>query len=90
MSTKRVSAAVSKRKSPTLVFPAPNPQALSFSIKEAAAITGLAVWAIRSAIWAGSLPARLVGKRQIILRTDLERWLSTQPVIHRRSSRRAA
>lgn len=69
-----------------VVQPAPNPNQLSFSLREAASVTGLALWALRSAIWAGQLPARLVGKRQIVLRADLEKWLASQPVIRRRAA----
>jgi hypothetical protein len=53
---------------------APNPNALSFSLKEAAQVTGIALWAIRSAIWARKLSAHVIGKRQIVLRVDLEKW----------------
>lgn len=80
----------SKKKSqkPTAVLPlAPNPNALSFSLKECAAITGIALWAIRSAIWGRKLSAHVVGKRQIVLRADLEKWIATTPTAH---GRRAA
>jgi hypothetical protein len=63
-----------------------NPQALSFSLKEAAAITGLALWAVRSAIWDRQLAAHFVGKRQIVLRADLEQWLASTPTAHRRAA----
>ena len=62
----------------------PSTDALSFNLKQAAAITGIALWHLRSAIWHGHLSAHLAGKKQIILRTDLERWLASQPVVRRR------
>lgn len=81
----------SKKKSPAAVSVInPNPQALAFSIREAAVISGLAVWAIRSAIWGGQLPARLIGKGQVILRTDLEKWVTSLPVVQHRKHRKAA
>jgi hypothetical protein len=61
---------------------------LSFSLKQAASVTGVALWHLRSAIWSGQLIAHMAGKKQIVLRADLEKWLASQPVIHRR--RRAA
>jgi hypothetical protein len=79
-----------KSKSQTAVaIPAavpPNPNALSFSLKQAAAVTGVALWAIRSAVWARKLPARVIGKRQIVLRSDLEKWIANQPTAHGRAA----
>jgi hypothetical protein len=84
-----------RRKKPVPVSPkvsplAVNPQAISFSLKEAAAITGLALWTLRTAVWERRLPARLFGKRQIILRADLEQWLVSVPLEHGRKTRAAA
>jgi hypothetical protein len=76
---------VSKRKLASVVpHPAPNPNALSFSLKEAAQVTGIALWAIRSAIWARKLSAHVIGKRQIVLRADLEKWIVNQPIANAR------
>lgn len=61
----------------------PNPAALSFSLKQAATVTGVALWAIRSAIWGKQLRAHVVGKRQIVLRTDLEKWIASSPTYGR-------
>jgi hypothetical protein len=69
---------------PTVVQVFPNANALSFSLKEAAAITGVALWAIRSAVWGRKLPARFIGKRQIVLRADLEKWIASAPTVHGR------
>jgi hypothetical protein len=62
----------------------PNPNALSFSLREAAIVTGTALWAIRSAIWGRKLSAHLIGKRQIVLRADLEKWIAATPAVHGR------
>lgn len=78
------------RKTSPLIAPAapvlPNPNALSFSLKEASAITGAALWAIRSAIWGRKLSAHVVGKRQIVLRSDLEKWIAGTPTVHARKA----
>jgi hypothetical protein len=58
-------------------------KALSVKLRE------LALWHIRSAIWDGELTAHMAGKKMIVLRTDLEKWLSSQPVIHGRNRRAA-
>jgi hypothetical protein len=72
-----------KTKSAVVVPPiSPNPNALSFSLKECAVVTGTALWAIRSAVWARKLPAHVIGKRQIVLRSDLEKWIATTPTVH--------
>lgn len=74
-----------KKHQPSTVPPIPpNPNALSFSLKEATQVTGVALWAIRSAIWARKLSAHLIGKRQIVLRADLEKWIANQPTAHGR------
>lgn len=76
-----------KSQQPAAVSPlAPNPNAISFSLKECAAITGIALWGIRSAIWGRKLPAHVIGKRQIVLRSDLEKWLSSTPTAHGRAA----
>jgi hypothetical protein len=76
-----------KSQQPTAVPPiSPNPNALSFSLKESAAITGIALWAIRSAIWGRKLQAHVVGKRQIVLRADLEKWIAATPTAHGRAA----
>jgi excisionase family DNA binding protein len=73
-------------KSTSVVSPVPDSHFLSFSLKQAAAVTGVAVWHLRTAIWDGKLTAHMAGKKQIVLRTDLERWLASQPVVHRRAA----
>jgi hypothetical protein len=72
---------------PVVDFPS-----LSFSLKQAAAVSGIALWHLRSAIWNGKLTAHMAGKKQIVLRVDLEKWIASQPIVHRRTAkpRRAA
>ena len=60
---------------------------ISLSLKQAAAVTGITLWCLRSAIWDGDLRAHIAGKKQIVLRSDLERWIAAQPVVHRRTGR---
>ena len=74
---------------PAVIPPSPNPNALSFSLKEAAVVTGTALWAIRSAIWGRKLSAHIIGKRQIVLRSDLEEWITSTPTAHGRKAVRA-
>jgi hypothetical protein len=76
------------KRQPAVVVPPifPNPLALSFSLKQAAAISGVALWGIRSAVWARKLPAHIIGKRQIVLRADLEKWIASTPVVHGRKA----
>ena len=54
---------------------------LSLSPEEASALTGIGLTSIRQAAASGALKARKHGTRTIILRRDLEEWLSTLPVI---------
>lgn len=72
-----------------VVSPTEFSSVISMSLKEAAVVTGLALWCLRSAIWDGNLPARLVGKKQIVLRVDLERWVADQPIVRQRIGRAA-
>jgi hypothetical protein len=59
----------------------PSAENVSFSILQASAASGVTPWCVRSAIWDGVLPARRIGKKQIILRSDLEKWIARQPVV---------
>jgi hypothetical protein len=62
---------------------------ISLSLRQAAAVTGVALWCIRTAIWDGGLRARMAGKKQIVLRSDLEKWIAGQPVVRQRKGRAA-
>ena len=41
----------------------------------------LTAWQVRTAIWAGKLAARRVGKRLIVHRTDVTKFLLAQPKV---------
>lgn len=58
-----------------------NPSQISFTIPQAAVLTGLTDWRIRMAVWAGKLPAKKVGKTLLILRADAEAFLKNLPVV---------
>ncbi len=68
------------------VSPEVNPNALAFSLRQAAVVSGVALWAVRSAIWDRQLKAHFIGKRQIVLRADLEQWLASTPTAHGRAA----
>ena len=53
---------------------------LSLTLEECAALTGLKICAMRSAIWAGDLPYIRMGAggRYLIRRESLERFLASQ------------
>jgi hypothetical protein len=67
-----------------VVPPVPEFPSLAFSLKQAAAVTGVCLWHLRSAIWNGKLVAHMAGKKQIVLRVDLEKWIASQPIVHHR------
>jgi hypothetical protein len=54
---------------------------VAFPLKAAATYSGLTVWHLRQAIWHRKLTARLAGKRLIVLRSDLDNFVSAQPVV---------
>jgi hypothetical protein len=54
-------------------------QRISLTLKEAALQAGKTVYFLRAAIWEHRLPAQLAGKRFIILRDELVRFISTLP-----------
>jgi len=45
-----------------------------FTVKQAAAYMGMAVWAIRQLIWGREVPVVKQGKGYIIDRRDLDQW----------------
>ena len=53
--------------------------ALSYSVQDAAAVCGVSPDTIRRAIRAKELPVRYPTSRPVILRADLEAWLSAAP-----------
>jgi hypothetical protein len=54
---------------------------LSLSPEESSALSGIGTTSIRAAAASGALKARKHGTRTIILRRDLEEWLSTLPAL---------
>ena len=50
-------------------------------VRTMAAMTGIGVSTIREQINAGLLPARLVGRRQIITVADVDSWLDRLPKV---------
>ena len=53
-----------------------NPRGLS--VLEASKYSGTTVWFIRSAIWGKRLPALRLGRKNVILRDDLDRFLDAE------------
>lgn len=49
-----------------------------FRIPEAARYAGTAIWFIRSLLWAGKVPYLRCGKRFIIDKNDLDRFLESE------------
>lgn len=55
------------------------PTPLSHSVRDAAVLTSISEWEIRQAINKGALPARRLGRRLLILSSDLQAWLEAMP-----------
>jgi hypothetical protein len=58
-----------------------HPNQVSFTIRQGAVYSGLGEWRIRMAVWEGRLPARRDGKSLIILRSDIDDFLRTLPLV---------
>lgn len=54
---------------------------IALPLKQAAQVSGLTVWAIRNAIWDRKLVARLAGKRLLVLRSDLDAYVASLPIV---------
>lgn len=69
-----------------IVVPAANPDIVPrlLNVKQAAAYTGATVWAIRQLYWAKEIAGFVAGRRLLLDRTSLDRW------IDRRLQERAA
>ncbi len=48
----------------------------ALTLKQAAQYSSMTLWALRTAVWSGKLSARLSGKRLLILRSDLENFVT--------------
>ena len=59
---------------------------LSYTVADAASVTGLSQTFIRRAIWAGELKAKHANTRVIVRRADLEAWLDGLPDERREAS----
>jgi excisionase family DNA binding protein len=71
---KKVSSSVATAVSPFLL-----PRGLR--IQQAAEYAGVSHWFLRSAIWTGTLKAHRAGKVLIILREDLDDFLTSLPAV---------
>ena len=58
-----------------------DPATLGLSVEDAARIAGIGRSRIYEELKEGRLTARKVGKRTLILRTDLEAWLNGLPTM---------
>lgn len=54
---------------------------IALTIRGAAAYSGLCIWAVRSAVWAGRLPAKKAGRIILILTTDLDNFVRSLPAV---------
>lgn len=54
---------------------------VAFPLSDAARYSGLTVWALRTAIWERKLVARLAGKRLLVLRSDLDAYVASLPIV---------
>lgn len=52
-------------------------ESLLVTIREASRIVGCSHWSVRGAIWDGTLPFYPLGRRHMVRRADLERWLDS-------------
>jgi len=58
-----------------------DPNAVAFTFPQARAYSGASCWKLRSAVWAGELSAKRLGKSFLILRVDLDAWLKSLPTV---------
>jgi hypothetical protein len=84
----------SRRKKLTAVATSPeaNPPQISvpprgLRVPEAAAYAGTTPWHIRTAIWTGKLKAYRAGKYLIVLREELDHYLSSLPEVQPSSAK---
>jgi hypothetical protein len=53
----------------------------AFTFAQARVYSGASCWQLRSAVWAGKLPAKRLGKSFLILRLDLDAYLKSLPPV---------
>ncbi len=61
-----------------IITPIQEPPARGLRLSEAARYSGATLWFLRTAIWEGRLKSIKLGKRIIILREELDRFLNAQ------------
>jgi excisionase family DNA binding protein len=66
---------------PTAAISSPVSQQLLFTIEQAAQLLGATPWAIRRMLYAGKLPYKKVGKRNVIPLTALENFAAQGLII---------
>ena len=64
----------------------PGSETLAYSVADAAAVSSVSPTLIKQQIAAGKLRARKAGRRTLILRAELERWLAALPAHGKGSS----
>ncbi len=74
MASKRLSQSFKTRADTTTVSITPR----LVTIKQAAAYCSCSVWAIRQVIWSKELPACMIGRRLLIDRGDLDRFIDAR------------
>ena len=57
----------------------PSVERISYSVREAAATSGMSERYIRAAIASGDLVAYYMGKKPLILATELTAWITSKP-----------
>lgn len=67
--------AASKQAVPTQVVSIPNPEPRLLNVRQAAAYLGATVWFVRSLVWASAIPHVVFGKRILIDRQDLDKFI---------------
>ena len=60
-------------------YPLPPPGRISLSLNEVCGMLGAGMTTVRKAIDAGQLPARKLGKKVIVLRADVDKFLEKLP-----------
>jgi len=58
-----------------------HPNAISLNLLQVAAVTGLLLWQVRTLLWEGKLPARKVGRNLVVLKSDVEAYMSALPTV---------
>lgn len=65
---------------PTKPKAAPHPEVLAYSVAQLPRVMGLGASVINGLLKSGQLPSRKVGRRTLILRSDVEAYLNSLPL----------